>query len=169
MMKKEDLEIICHIRNNCRTKITKVAKKVGMPASTVYEKIRNDAGIISKYACLLNFEKLGMPARVYFVIKADKTLKDPLRTFLDNQFFINNFWKINNGYDFMFEAVFRDMNDVELFKDLIEARFKIKNLHMFYIIQSIKTEKFMTDKSHIELLKSFSNDLFSRRKGEKHA
>ena len=158
MMTKNDLEIIHHMRKNSREKITKLAKMTKIPQSTIYEKMRNNGGIFLKHTAILDFPKIGLDARVFFVLKIQKCDKESVRKFLESKYYINNLWKINNGYDYMFDAVFTCMKEVECFKEDLEDFFNIKTLHMFYVIENIRAEDFMSQKSHIDLLRK-SQDL----------
>ena len=46
-------------------------------------------------------------------------------------------------YDFMLEAIFKNINDLEAFIEYIEEEFGIVEKHVFYIISEIKREEFM--------------------------
>ena len=51
--------------------------------------------------------------------------------------------KINNGFDYMFEAVFSNIKDMEDFMEGIDQRFKIENKEVYYIVDEIKKELLM--------------------------
>jgi len=53
---------------------------------------------------------------------------------------VNNIFKINNGYDFMVEGVFRFLQDFEDFSEDLEEKFSIKEKQMYYIIEDVKRE-----------------------------
>jgi len=58
---------------------------------------------------------------------------------------INTIYKVNNGYDFMFEGIFRDMRHMENFMDLIESKFKVLDQKSVYILEDLKREAFLCD------------------------
>ena len=61
-------------------------------------------------------------------------------------------FRINNGFDFIVEAVFKNINELENFIESLEDKFKIKSKNVYYIIDEIKREKFMTDPRVVDLL-----------------
>jgi hypothetical protein len=65
---------------------------------------------------------------------------------------INSANKINNGYDFLVEAVFRELKDVDEFLEKVDERFKVQEKHVYYIIDELGREMFMTDKVHSEIV-----------------
>ena len=75
---------------------------------------------------------------------AGKEERDEIRTYLANRDCINSVFKINNGYDFLIEGVFKDIREVEDFIETIEDKFKIKSKQVYYIVDEIKREGFMT-------------------------
>ncbi|MBW3010752.1 Lrp/AsnC family transcriptional regulator [Candidatus Woesearchaeota archaeon] len=154
MFKRKDVEILMYLRRNCREKLTNIAKILNRPASTVYEKMNNHNGIIQKNVCLIDFKKLGFLTKVKFIIRVWKTDKDKVREFLSQHPNINSLYKINNGFDFLAEGIFEHLRDVEDFREKLETRFKIKENKMYYVIQDIKREEFLSHPEDIELVNS---------------
>jgi len=58
---------------------------------------------------------------------------------------VNSIFKINNGFDFMIEAVFKQIKDMDDFLENIESKFKIEDKNSFFIIEDLKREAFMSD------------------------
>jgi len=143
MLKKKDLEIIAALRKNARTKMPDVARKLQIPVSTIYEKITNSNGIIRKFTVLLDFKKLGYFEKSFFVVKIVKSQKTEFQQFVLRQTCLNSLYKINNGYDFIVEAVFEDMRELEKFKEELETKFSIKEIGSYNVLDDICQETFL--------------------------
>ncbi len=153
MLSKKDFVVITHLRSNCRETLTSISKKSGIPISTLYEKIkRSEDGIITKSTCLVDFSKLGFNTRAKVVIQASASGKGELLSFLMKHQNVNSVYKINNGYDFMIEGVFRDMRALEEFLETIQERFKTKKQETFFVIDDLKRESFLSDPQAIDLV-----------------
>jgi DNA-binding Lrp family transcriptional regulator len=144
MLKNKDRQIIAYLRRNAKVKLTKVAQELEMPTSTVYEKVNNSQGIISRHVCLVDFKKLGYLARVILALKAGRNDKEKLRDYLVQDKNVNTLSKINNGFDLMAEIVFEDMRKVEDFKDKIKLLFQIEEMREYYILHDLKKETFLS-------------------------
>ncbi len=145
-MKKSEMMIISNLRNNARQSLTRMGRKTAIPISTIYEKIRcYEESVIKKYTVIIDFGKLGFATRVSMLLKTTKEKRDELKNFLLENKSINNVYKINNEYDFMAEGVFKELKDVELFLDKIENSFGVSDKRLFYIVDDIKNEGFMSN------------------------
>ena len=125
-MDKKDLLIMSYLRINARETLTRLSKKTNVPISTVYERIRNNnIKLITKHTTLIDFTKLGYMARANILIKTNGNKKQ-VKEFLSKHHHINNMIKINNGYDYMVEVVFRHVHELEAFIENLEDKFNIK-------------------------------------------
>ena len=59
-------------------------------------------------------------------------------------FNVNNLSRINNGYDFFLEGIFRDITQMESFLDSLQNQGVIET-KVHYVIDEIKREDFMTN------------------------
>ena len=111
MIDQKDVEILTHLRNDARKKVTKIAKNVFLPTTTVYDRIRahHKKGFVKRSVALLDFNKLGYPITALIAFKAANSSKRELETFLSTHSSINSMYRINLGYDFFVESVFEDM------------------------------------------------------------
>lgn len=152
-MKRKDFELIALLRQNSRETLTKMSKKSGIPISTIYDKLKFHSGnLIKKHTSIIDFQALGFNARANVIIKVNRERrKDILDHFMSNQN-INSVCKINNGYDFMFEAVYKNLREFEDYMDFLEEKFKVKNKEVYFIIDEPKKEGFMNDPNLIETL-----------------
>ena len=141
---KKDMQIITALRNNARESLTKISRKTGIPVSTIFDKIK-DTPLITKNTCLLDFSQLGFNTRAKVTIKVERETREELRNYLTKSANVNSLYKINSGYDFLAELVFRDIKELEEFMELIRDRFKIIEDNVLYLLEDIKREEFMID------------------------
>jgi len=150
MLNKKELIILSLLRRNSREKLTKLSKETKIPVSTLFEKIKYYEGaVIKRHTAILDFTKLGYGARATILIKLKE--KDQIEKFLLNSKVINTCLKINNGYDFMMEAVFRDIGELELFTENLEKKFTIEQKQVYYITSDLKREDFLSHPDYLKL------------------
>ena len=151
MINKKDMMIISNLRKDARMNLTKMAKKTGIPVSTIFDKIRGfQNNIVTKHTTLINFDLLGYNTRSKILLKVGKEDKEVLKAYLLKNHNINSFYRINNGYDFMIEGIFKNIKEMEEFLENLEEKFTIEKKEYFYIIDDMKREAFMED--NLELM-----------------
>ena len=64
---------------------------------------------------------------------------------------VNSVFKINNGFDYLVEAVFQNMKDFTEFMQSLE-KFSLKDCKEFYVLQDLRREVFLTSDTHVQLL-----------------
>lgn len=152
-IKKKDLVILANLRTNGRESLTALSRKTRIPVSTIFDKIRaQEDSAIRKHTTLLNFEKLGFNSRAFVTLGVEKEHREKLREFLLACPNINSVLKINNGFNFMVEVVFRNMVEVENCIEEIEERFDVKHKKVHYIIEDLKREGFLEGSDKIDVL-----------------
>ena len=136
------LPIIRHFRVNSRIRLTDLSRKTRIPVSTLFEKLKlmESDNLISKHTTLLNFPELGYDIRTQLLVKA--TNKDDLKSFLMKNSNVNSIFRINNGYDFLIEVVFENMNSFDEFIKQIN-QFEIKKTEEFFVLEDLKREGFL--------------------------
>lgn len=145
-MKQSDLLIISNLRINARESLTSMSKKTRIPVSTIFDKLReNINGVIKRPTILIDFQKLGYPTVSTILIKVNKDHRDILREHLKKSFNVNSVYKVNNGYDFIVEVVFKNMQEQESFIEKLEESFNILDLKTFFIIEELKKEEFFSN------------------------
>jgi DNA-binding Lrp family transcriptional regulator len=151
--KKKDLVILSHLRSDARKSLVDLSKKTGIPASTIYDRVNvHEKGAIRRYTALLDFEKLGFHGRVYVAVKLDNPQKrEELLEFLQNHNTVNSIYKINLGYHYLFEAVFKNVSEAESFIDVLQDKFGLDEKHIFNIIEEVKKEEFLTRPEDLEV------------------
>jgi DNA-binding Lrp family transcriptional regulator len=149
-MKSKDLQIIAQLRNDARMPLTIMSKKIRVPVSTIFDRLKlHEGDLITKHTSLLNFTKLGYNSRANIMLKVDRECKDAIKEYLLKHPSVNSLYKINNGFDFMAEGVFRQIKDTEDFIDDLEKKFKVLDKNVFFIIDDVKREAFMNDSNLI--------------------
>ena len=146
---QKDMMIITQLRKNARESLTTMARKTGIPISTIFDKMKLHNGrIIRKHTCLLNFDELGYATRAKVTVKVDRDSREELMSYLNSHSNVNSLYKINSGYDFMFELIFKNIKELEEFMENLEENYAITDRNVYYVIDDIKREEFMAD-NHI--------------------
>ncbi len=151
-METKEIQIMTHLRNNARESLTRMSRKTGIPVSTIYERLKKfENGIIKKHTCLLNFQQLGFDLRITLLLKAKADKKDELRVHIQKHPRVNTVMRINNGFDFLVEAIFKNMAEVQEFLDQISRKGATKT-EEYYVLEEITRENFLSAKEHLALL-----------------
>lgn len=149
---KQELEIMMHLRRNARETLTRVSTATSLPISTIYERVTNNkTGFIKRHVSLLDFAKLGYDCHITIVLKVAKEDRERLRESLSCHHAVNTLYRINNGYDFSAECVFRTIKFAEEFIDQLQDRFKIKEIQTYHIIDELRKEVFLSEPVHVDL------------------
>ncbi|MBS3174710.1 Lrp/AsnC family transcriptional regulator [Candidatus Woesearchaeota archaeon] len=157
MVEKNELIILSRLRENGRESLTNMSRKTYIPVTTLHKKLKGFEGeVIKKYVALLDFTRLGFNTRANIVIKVKKELRDQLRDFLIDNKAINSLYRINNGFDFLIEVVFKEIKDVEFFVEQLENNFKIEKKEIYYIIEELRKEEFLGRYEYVKLTGSLS-------------
>jgi len=159
MVIKKDLMVISCLRQNARETLTRMSRKIRMPISTIYDRLRyQERDLIIRHTTLLDFAKMGFNARVSIAIRVNRESRSQICQFLASHPNVNSLFKINNGYDYLIEAVFRHLKELQEFMEQIEAKFPITEKQLFYIVDDVKREDFLCNPENIdECIKSIIN------------
>ncbi len=153
MVSKKDLLVVSHLRNNSRETLTKLSKKTNVPISTLHDKLKGKCGeVIQRNVALIDFSKVGFHCRAYITMRVNKKQRNDIREYLEKQQELNTLLRINNGYDFLVEGVFRNINDMEMFIERLDEKFDIKEKKVYHVINNIKQEAFMNSPESMGLL-----------------
>lgn len=136
------LRIIEHFRSNSRVRLTDLSKKTQIPVSTLFEKLKffEENNLISKHTSLLNFQELGYDVRTQLLIKANK--KDDMQKYLTKHSSVNSIYRINNGFDFLIEAVFENIPCFDKFLKELD-KVGLEKSEEFFVLEDLKREGFM--------------------------
>ena len=151
MLEKKDLLIMSSLRQNARQTLTKMSRKTKIPISTIYDRLKyHEDGLITRHTTLLDFAKLGYTTRATVIIKVPREQREAVRDFLLKSPCVNNLMKINNDFDFFFEVIFREIRDLEAFMEKLEENYRIRTKKVFYVIEELKREGFLSDPMQLE-------------------
>lgn len=145
-MKEKHLKILACLRKDARMALTKMSREIRVPVSTIFDNLKaSEDDLITKHTSLLNFSKLGYNARANIMIKVNRSDKEALGSFLTAHDSINSAFKITNGYDYLVEGIFRDIRELENFKESLESKYDIQDTQTMYIVDDIKREEFLAN------------------------
>lgn len=147
--KKEQL-LISHLRHNSRERLTTISRKTNIPVSTLFDMLKK-TDKITKQTCLADFSKFGYTVRATIILKTMPDQRNELKQHLLKNPNTNSLWKINNGFDFMSEMIFKNISELEYFIEALEKTYKIQEKNIYYIIDDIAREIFMSNPDNLKL------------------
>ncbi|USN45278.1 MAG: Lrp/AsnC family transcriptional regulator [Candidatus Woesearchaeota archaeon] len=143
MRAEKDKIIMGYLRKNARSSLTKLSRMTQIPVSTIYDKLKQfEKSIIKKHTCILDYKKLGYDVRMTSLLKANKETKEKLLMYLMNHASINNISRINGEFDFLIEAIFENIDDMDSFTRELDD-FDITKKESYFIIEDLKKEQFL--------------------------
>jgi DNA-binding Lrp family transcriptional regulator len=146
MIPEKDAAIVSNLRKNGRMKLTELSRRTGLPVSTLFDRVRflNELGI-KRISALLDFPLLGFGtcATIFFKVISGK--KDDLKEHLLCSSSVNSLMRVNNGYDFMAECVFKDMRGLEEFCENAEQFHGVRGKEVHFVIEELKREGFLPE------------------------
>jgi len=152
IISKDELKIVSQFRNNARENLTTASRKLKIPVSTLYEKLkRYNGNIIVKHTALLDFNKLGFSIKVIMTFKSLVNSREKLQSFLETHHRVNTIYKISNNSDYMIEVLFKDMGELTTFVEQLE-NFGITNKQEYYVVRDVKKEAFLTSQTAVNLI-----------------
>lgn len=146
MNREKELLLISYFRENARASLTGISKKTNIPVSTIFDKLRDYEGkMIEKHTSLLDFRRLGFDVKAHLLFRVAKEHKEVFQSFLSSHARVNSLFRINNGFDFLVEAVFRDLDDLHAFFE--EAQhFNVLERKEYFVLKDILREAFLSHK-----------------------
>mgnify|MGYP006289669715 CR=1 FL=1 len=145
-MKENWIRLLSHFRKNSRERLTKISRKTSIPVSTIFDRLKEfEKSIIRKHTSLIDFHKLGYVTHANVTLKFDKDDRKPAAEYLMKHMNVNSLYKITNGFDYMAEVLFKNLSELECFREELEERFNLKDIEMHYILDDLKREEFMAD------------------------
>lgn len=154
MKREKDLLLLSHFRNNARESLTRISRKTSIPVSTIFDRLREyENTLIAKHTTLIDFRQLGFDLKAQFLFKIEGSKKDEFQRFLSRHPRINSVFRINNGFDFLVEAIFIGLDDLDHFLDEVKI-FPIEARQEFFVLQEILREGFLSQKTQLPLLQT---------------
>ena len=145
MLKEKELMLLSHFRQNARISLTKLSRLTKIPVSTIFDKLKDyeTQKLIKKSTAIIDFRKLGYEIRNQILLCANKDKREELQNFLVKHQKVNTIYRINNGYDFLIETIFRNMNEMDEFMRSLDAFEPIQKKE-FFIMEDLKREEFLS-------------------------
>jgi len=152
MVSVQDLLILSYLRQDSRVNLTAISKSTSVPVSTIFDKIkRYNTGLIKRSTVLIDFRKLGYNLKLTILLKVKPESRDSLRKFLESHFNVNSIYRVNNGFDFIIEGIFKNLIQVQDFEDAL-GQFDILSMQQYYILEEVKEEGFISEPSMIKMV-----------------
>jgi len=154
-MDEKQFNLLVHLRKDSRKNLATIGRSIRTPISTLHDRMKRlREELVEKYTCIVNFKKMGFNCRAHVIIRlCNKEDRDILKEALLRHHGVNSLYKINNGYDFLAEVVFQDMFQLDTFVEQLDEKFKIKEKKIYYIVEDIAREVFLSDPVHAEFLR----------------
>jgi Lrp/AsnC family transcriptional regulator, leucine-responsive regulatory protein len=146
MVTSTDLLIMNHLRRNARIKITDIARNIGIPPTTIYDRLRaqEKRGLVKKHVTLIDFSQLGYQSVALLALHANKENRQALQDYLIKHPNVNSLYRTEYGADFLIEVVIENAAKLQDFIDQTDNLFGIKNLTMFNLSCELKKEGFLS-------------------------
>lgn len=142
--KKNELVLLSFFRRNARAALTKISRETGVPVSTVFDKLRlYERTVITKHTALLDFSRLGYQARATILLKTTPDNRQSLGIFLKCHPSINTIFRVNNGFDFFIDAIFRTVQDLDTFLEQLELSRGVVEKRIHFVIEEVVRENFL--------------------------
>lgn len=152
MISQKDKQTLVYLRKDGRITLSKLSRATRTPISTLFNRIKKHEGeTVKRFTVLLNYRTLGYLARAYIVIKVHKKDKEQVRQHLHQHKNVNSLFKVNNGYDYLTDVVFRDYVELEGFIENLQDQFSVKVGNVHYVIDNIKEEHFFAEPNLAEV------------------
>jgi len=142
--RQKDTKAIVILRKDSREVARTVSKRSGVGMTALCNKIKhNFGGMIAKKTVLLNHDRMGFEIKALILIGVIKNHKVLVRNFLSTSLYINSLYRVNSGYDYAAEMIFKDDNHMDTFiKDLKDA-FNISVMDVVTVLETVEREAFM--------------------------
>ncbi len=143
MIKINEKEIIKHLREGKRVNISAIARELGVPISTVADRIRKiEQKYVMKRSSLLDYAKLGYNSNQMIALKVAREKKKMLLDFLKQQKQVNSIYSTNSDYSFLVEVVCRNHFEFITWLDELKMKFPLE-ITSFQILKTEGKEMFV--------------------------
>jgi DNA-binding Lrp family transcriptional regulator len=144
VVNEKELLLLSFFRKDARMPLTQISRLTKIPVSTIYDKLKRfEEGVIFRHTTLLDFKKLGFDLKMHLFLKVDKDGRNDVEDYLKRNVRTNSVHKVNNGFDFMAECIFKNLQDLDAFLESLEC-FRIQERKEYFILEDLKQEGFLT-------------------------
>lgn len=89
------------------------------------------------------------------MLAIEREERETMAAYLTKHPNVNTLCRITNGYDFIFECIFKNIKELETFIETIENKFHLKSKQIHYVVDDLKREGFLTDPKILESLEEY--------------
>ncbi len=141
-MNEKERQIIEHLRKDARISLAKISQDIGMPISTIHDKVRRfeNIGLIKGSSISVDFSKLGFNYLAKIAIKVSKSSRAELISFIQNDSSVNSIHEVNGTFDFMIETAHKDVKEYLNFVEKLTESFSLEAIQEFQVIGEIKRD-----------------------------
>lgn len=142
-LKPEDIEIIKELLQNSETHLSVIAKKLGVPTSTVAYRIRKlkTVGAIRKFTISVDWRKLGKNVEAAILINCSPKNTSKIANILSNFVEVIEVHSLTGVYDILAMVTLRDMEE---YKEFTEKKLggipEIENIRAGIVLEDFKEE-----------------------------
>jgi DNA-binding Lrp family transcriptional regulator len=141
--------LVC-LRKDGRAKLSSINRSIKIPTTTLFERMRQFSFYSQKNATFIDWQRCGFGIRITGVAKARNNSRERLQQALFEDKNINSLRRVNNNFDFFFEAVFPGMMQAEAFNE--KLRSLSSKTRAFFLVETVREEFLFTEKEHLKLL-----------------
>jgi Lrp/AsnC family transcriptional regulator for asnA, asnC and gidA len=143
-MKQKDKEIIKHMRKGKRLNISRIARLLNIPISTLSDRIKRiEKKYVIKRSSLLDYAQLGYFAHAKLAIKIEREKRQEFTDFLKEENCVNSIYHINSGFDFFIEVIFKNAIEMKRWIEDSRNRFNL-DMQTFQVLKIEQREGFMS-------------------------
>jgi len=144
-MNPHEKDIIKRLRRGKRVNISAIARELGLPISTVADRIRKiDEKYVVKRSSLLDYSKMGYVSNHIIAIRTKPEEKERMLNFLKQQGCVNSIFHTNSNFSFLIEVVFRENFEFINWIEKMRAEFPIE-MQSFQILKVEDKERFLPE------------------------
>ncbi|RJX20067.1 MAG: Lrp/AsnC family transcriptional regulator [Desulforudis sp.] len=139
-MKARERRVLNELRKDSRASFTAIAANTGIPLSTVFKiaaKLERSNPV--RYACLVDFEKVGYPFRIGVFIRADK--RHEAIEFLQSSPSLNTLLRLSGDCGLYAELLFKNMPVCQDFLEMLREVSGVRNASVHFL-SVVKQEDF---------------------------
>ncbi|MCB9358887.1 hypothetical protein H6503_03065 [Candidatus Woesearchaeota archaeon] len=144
-MRREEIEIIQHLRNGKKANISEIARTLRQPISTISDRIKRiEDKYILKRSSILNLKSTGYLSNSFLIIKCLEDNKTPLLNYLNTQNSVNSVFHTNTGSDFLIEVICKNEFDMIDWIRKTKSDFNLEVQHL-PVLKTEHREKFQPE------------------------
>lgn len=132
---EKDLWVLSLLRSNARLAVVEIGRKTGMPASTVFDRMKKLHPLVLKYTTLIDFAEFGQPIRLVLLMNGSC-----LESLMEAKA-VNSIYRLADG-ELLAECVFADNAKAQ---DFLES-FQCDIHQVVTVIEDVIREKFLACK-----------------------